>query len=361
MNMQLLDLYSDYLLSSFGATTATGLSKLLGGSISHDAITRMLSSERQTSKDFWRVVKPLVREISSEKGVMTIDDSIEEKPYSDENELVCWHYDHSKGRNVKGINFMTAFYQTEHGRLPVGYELVAKPVPYCDLKTKREKRRSLVSKNEYCRRLLAQAVQNGIPFGYVITDVWYASAENIIFIKNELKKDIVMPLKSNRKVALSLEDKRNGRYVHIDTLEYRESSVREVYLETVPFPVHLVRQIFTNEDNSTGCLYLITTDLTMTYDQIITTYQKRWGVEVFHKSVKQNASLCKSPTHTVSTQANHFFAALCAYTKLERLSVSKKLNQTALKTKLYVAALQQAFEELRKLQPIQFQDLTVQS
>lgn len=358
MNMPLLDLYSDYLLSSFGATTATGLSQLVGGSISHDAITRMLSSERQTSKDLWRVIKPLVREISSEAGTITIDDSIEEKPYTDENELVCWQYDHCKGRNVKGINFLTAFYQTERGHLPVGYELVSKSVRYSDVKTKREKRLSPISKNEYCRRLLAQAVQNGIPFRYVIADVWYASAENILFIKNELKKDVVMPLKSNRKVALSLDDKRNGRYVHIDTLDYPESSVREVYLETVPFPVHLVRQIFTNEDNSTGCLYLIATDLTMTYDHIITTYQTRWGVEVFHKSVKQNASLSKSPTQTVTTQANHFFAALCAYTKLERLSVTKKLNQTALKNKLSVTALQHAFEELRKLQPIQFHELT---
>ena len=34
MNRDLVDLYSDYLLSSFGATTATGLSDLLEGSIS---------------------------------------------------------------------------------------------------------------------------------------------------------------------------------------------------------------------------------------------------------------------------------------------------------------------------------------
>lgn len=334
MKTELLDLYSDYLLSSFGATTATGLSGLLEGRVSHDAISRMLSSERQTSKDFWKKVKPLVREISSDDGVFIIDDSIEEKPYTDENDLVCWHYDHSKGRNVKGINFLTAFYSTSRGSLPVGYELIAKTIRYSDVKTRREKRRSPVTKNEYCRDLLAQAVQNGIPFRYVITDVWYASAENIRFVKHDLHKDVVMPLKSNRKVALSLADKHKGRYVHIDTLDYQELAVRDVYLEGVEFPVRLVRQVFTNEDNSTGILYLIASDLTMTYDQIIATYKKRWAVEVYHKSLKQNASLSKSPTQTVTTQANHFFTALCAYTKLEMLSVSKKLNHTALKSKL---------------------------
>lgn len=39
-----LDLYTDYLLSSTGATMATGLSRLLEGALSHDHITRWLST-----------------------------------------------------------------------------------------------------------------------------------------------------------------------------------------------------------------------------------------------------------------------------------------------------------------------------
>ena len=42
----LLDLYTDYLLSSFGQTTATGLSKALDGAVSHDKITRLLSDHQ---------------------------------------------------------------------------------------------------------------------------------------------------------------------------------------------------------------------------------------------------------------------------------------------------------------------------
>jgi hypothetical protein len=49
------------------------------------------------------------------------------------------------------------------------------------------------------------------------------------------------------------------------------------------------------------------------YDDMVTSYRKRWNVEPYHKSLKQNASLEKSPTHTVVTQTNHFFAALCGY------------------------------------------------
>ena len=39
-----LDLYTDYLLSSTGPTTTMGLSRLLDGALSHDHITRWLSS-----------------------------------------------------------------------------------------------------------------------------------------------------------------------------------------------------------------------------------------------------------------------------------------------------------------------------
>ncbi|MDR1492133.1 MAG: hypothetical protein LBT05_05380 [Planctomycetaceae bacterium] len=56
-----LDLYTDYLLSSVGRTTATGLSRLLDGYLLHDQISRILSSNEFTSKDLWYEVKRLVR------------------------------------------------------------------------------------------------------------------------------------------------------------------------------------------------------------------------------------------------------------------------------------------------------------
>ncbi len=39
----IFDLYVDCLLSSFGSVTATGLSELLNGLISHDKITRRMT------------------------------------------------------------------------------------------------------------------------------------------------------------------------------------------------------------------------------------------------------------------------------------------------------------------------------
>jgi hypothetical protein len=79
-NSRLLDLYTNYVLSSFGATTATGLSHLVRD-ISHDQVTRFLPQEFLTDKDLWHIVKPQVRAVESSEAVLAIDDSVEESQY----------------------------------------------------------------------------------------------------------------------------------------------------------------------------------------------------------------------------------------------------------------------------------------
>jgi len=352
-NGKLLDLYSDYLISAFGQTTATGLSSLLNGEVSHDQMQRSLAGEEQTSADLWRIAKPHVRKIESPDGVMIVDDSIAEKPYTDENDIICWHYDHSQQRAIKGINFVTCLYHNRGVSLPVGYELVRKTERFIDPKNGKEKRRANKTKNEMYRDLMHQAVRNQIPFKYALNDIWFASAENMNFVKLTLEKEFIMPLKGNRKVAMSVDAKQEGRYQRVDTLELEPMNPVPVYLEGVEFALLLVKQVFTHEDGSTGIQYLVTSDTTLDGNGITALYQKRWNVEPYHKSLKQNASLEKSPTQTVATQTNHFFAALCGYIKLELLKGDTKLNHFALKAKLYLHAIHAAYAQLRELNPAQ--------
>lgn len=349
MDPNLLELYTDYLIASFGPTTATGLARLTEEAISHDQVTRLLASPRKTGRDLWRKVKPLVRQIESPDGVLIVDDTIEEKPYTDENEIICWHWDHSKGRNVKGINFLTALYENQGQSLPVSFDIVEKTEVYTDEKTGKLKRRSATTKNERFRRMLTQCAANRIEFGYVLADSWFASSENMRHVKLELDREFIFALKANRKVALSLDDKQEGHYVRVDALVIEPATVREVYLKEVPFPLLFCKEIFTNEDGSSGVLYLVTSDTTLTSDHMKTYYKRRWKVEEYHKSIKQNASLAKSPTRTETTQTNHLFASLLAFVKLEGLKSTTSKNHYALKTKLYVKALKVAFAELQSL------------
>ena len=347
----MLDLYTDYLIASFGPTTATGLSRLLDGQISHDQVTRFLSDRLKTSADLWRLVKPLLRQVETDDGVLIFDDSIEEKPYTDENEQVAWYFDASKNRTVKGINFLTAFYQVGEVGLPVAFDIVSKTETYLDAKKQLTKRRSQQTKNALYRQLLQVCVHNQVKFRYVLNDCWYASSDNMKFVHLDLKKDFIFAIKDNRKVALSADDQKQGRFQAVKTLNLPEDQAQQVWLEGVPFALLLVKQVFKNDDGSTGTRYLVTSDLTLSADRLAKLFQRRWSVEVYHKSLKQNASLAKSPTKSVVTQGNHLFASLCAYIKLEGLKVKTKTSPFALKSKIYLSALKSAYAELVKLNP----------
>jgi hypothetical protein len=350
MEADLLELYSDYLLSAFSLTTATGLSKMTGAVVSHDKITRFLSEKELNSPELWRLVKPLVREFEDENSaVLIIDDTIEEKPYTDESELVCWHYDHSKGRNVKGINLLSTLYQVGDLSIPVAFELVNKTEWVFNEKKEKWQRKSSLTKNEHYRRMLKACAKNRIGFRYVLNDVWYASSENMCYVKEELKKEFIMPIKTNRKVALSLEHKKRGEYEQVGSLELELGTLREVHVEQVEFPLLLCKQVFKNEDGTEGVLYLVSSDVTLDHKRLSTIYQRRWKVEEYHKSLKVNASLAKSPTKTMRTQSNHVFASIYAFVKLERLKMATKMNHFALRSRIYLKAVQAAFREVQAL------------
>ena len=148
MKIDYIELYTDYLISSNGYATATGLSAIMDNSIKHDQITRFLSQNNFSSKDLWKKVKPIVREVESEKACLIFDDTVQEKMWTDENKIICWHYDHNFGRSVKGINLLNALYYSNNASIPVAFEIVEKTIHFCDVKTKKEKRKSELTKNE---------------------------------------------------------------------------------------------------------------------------------------------------------------------------------------------------------------------
>lgn len=343
-----LDLYTDYLLSTCGQATATGLSAMLDGEISHDKVTRFLSEREYTSKDLWREVKAVVRKVESTEAVLVFDDTIQEKAWTDENEVMCWHFDHCKGRSVRGINLLNALYHSEEVSIPVAFEVVRKPIQFCDIATRRVKRASEVTKNELMREMIGSCVGNGLKFRYVLMDSWFAARENFEYIVKK-NKHFIAALKDNRLVALSEQDRAQGRFVRVDTLQLTDKQAVRGWLKGFTDEVLIVRRVFTNKGGSTGLLNLVCSDLTLDGDQVATIYKKRWKVEEFHKSLKSNAALAKSPTRTVRTQKNHVFMSIYAVFKLECLKLKHQLNHFALRAKIIIKATQLAYAELLAL------------
>jgi len=347
-----LDLYTDYLLSSTGPTTATGLSRLLDGEVSHDHITRWLSSATWGSADIWRQAKPLIRQAEARQkpedfAVLLVDDSVLEKAHTDANELICTHWDHRQQRYIKGLNFVSLLYQAGDLALPLAVELVRKTVPVWDAKTQQTKYRSPFTKNEYLQQML-RAAQQQVAYRYLLADSWYASAENMSLVR-ALGHHFVFALESSRTVALSEGARAQGQFQAVQSLAFPDAQPLRVYLRAVKEAVLVSRQVFTNQDGSQGVLYLVSSDADLNQAQLTTIYQRRWKVEEYHKSLKQNASMGKSPTRTLTTQANHFVAAVLAYTKLEVLKLKCGIGHFRLKAQLYAVGVKAMYQQLGQL------------
>ena len=352
-----LDLYTDYLLSSTGPTTATGLSRLVDGALSHDHITRWLSSATWHSADIWRQAKSLIRQAEAQRpaeefAVLVVDDSILEKAHTDANELICTHWDHRQQRYVKGLNFVTLLYQAEELALPLAVELVRKTVPVYHPKTQKTSYQSPSTRNEYLQQMLRVALpgwpQQQVAYRYLLADSWYASVENMNLVR-ALGHYFIFALESSRTVALSEGARAQGQFQAMHSLVFPDAQPLRVWLRSVKEAVLVTRQVLPNKDGSQGIWYLVSSDTDLTQAQRTMIYQRRWKVEEYHKSLKQNASIGKSPTKTLTTQANHFLAAVLAYIKLEALKLKCGIGHFRLKAQLYTVGLKAMYQQLAQL------------
>ena len=343
-----INLYTDFLIAQNWYATATGLSAMLDKEVSHDQITRFLSNNEFTSKDLWKRVKKTVREIESEDGCLIFDDTVQEKKWTDENDIICWHYDHTKGKSVKGLNILNMLYYSNEVSIPVGFEIIKKDILYSDIKTKKQKRKSKKTKNEILRDMFDISIANNLKFKYVLMDVWFASNKNFEHIASK-NKEFIAAIKGNRLFAKNLDDKYEGKFTSIDSLLVSDKESVRGYLKGYDKEVIIVCRVFTNKDGSTGTLYLVCSDLTLDSDSISTIYEKRWKVEEYHKSLKSNVDLGKSPTKKVKTQSNHVFLSILAFFKLECLKIKHNLNHFALRMKLLIKANRIAYDELQRL------------
>lgn len=104
--------------------------------------------------------------------------------------------------------------------VPVGFELVLKTLHFCELKTRKEKRKSKRTKNGMLRDMVQQMIHNQLKFKYMLAGSWFGSSENMLFTHRR-KKRFIFDMKSNRNAALHEEDRNKGQWTRIDELGNR--------------------------------------------------------------------------------------------------------------------------------------------
>ena len=195
--------------------------------------------------------------VSRETGdVLILDDTIEEKPYTGDNEIICWHFSHAKGRCITGVNLLSSLIGYEDIAFSIGFKIIVKDLHFCDVKFKKEKRQSSTTKNQHVRALIKQAIINQAKFDYLLADNWFGAKDNREFIHYELNKFFIFGMKANRLIAFSEEERKRGQYQNLNSFSFKDGEKRMVWFKDLAFPVALITKIFKNEDSyrhSTHC------------------------------------------------------------------------------------------------------------
>ena len=94
-----LDIYTLFLLSEPKYGGCSRLAEILGD-VSHDSVNRFLLRERYEPKDLFSIIEKI---INPEGGILSVDDTVIEKIYSDPKNAELISYSRGQGKPIKQL------------------------------------------------------------------------------------------------------------------------------------------------------------------------------------------------------------------------------------------------------------------
>lgn len=300
------EIYMSYLLSEPQYTSCVRLSTIMK-TISHDSINRFLERERFAPKDLFDEEKNKIELVG---GILSVDDSVLDKPYSDTNEAEFINYFWSGKHHaiVKGINLISLFYTDIHGTsVPINYRIYNKSVNK--------------TKNDYFREMLIEVLSWGVLPKWVTGDSWYSSLENLKFIRSN-KLNFMFGIESNRIISSE-----RGKYIQIQKFEdWSSDDIQTIYLKDYGM-VKACRQLYKNVYRyyvmSTAELSNLESIIKIDFDRV---HDAHWRIERFHRAIKQVCNIERFQVRNENPIKNHIFCALKAFVKLEFMRFNKTIS-----------------------------------
>lgn len=287
-----LELYTKFLIANHNRYSGVELSKTSNGRLSHDSVSRWLSEEEFDSKDLWSHVRNMVEK---DKGYLIVDDSVLDKRFSRNNELVGRHWSGNEHRLICGIDLVNLLWTKGEECIP------------CDYRIYQSENKGVKTKNQHFRDMLMISKKRGFKPLYVLADCWYGSVENMKYIEKQGWK-FIMGAKENRQVSIT-----KNIYVSIASLDWSKTLIQKVWLKE--FGYVMAAKIIVKDDD---IRYVVTNDLSLTdIDALKNHNDHRWNIETFHRGIKQTAGIEKCYSTLAQSQRNHIFASFVAFVKLE--------------------------------------------
>lgn len=287
-----LPIYMGFLMTEPHSISCTQLADTY--KISHDSVNRFLEREQYDSYDLYT---ESMQYIDNNKLIISVDDTVLDKPYSQHADLVGFFWSGKHHRSVKGINLITLYVTDQSGKnVPISFRLYDKS----ENKTK----------NDYFMDMLNDVLQWGANIHYVTSDSWYASTSNLKTIRNHGIR-FMFGIDSNRKVSL-----KKGIWHQIRSLPEFENG-QKVWLKDFGFVQLFKTQL--KEQQRFYVVYQSDSDDDISLKGFEDLHLKHWKIEQYHRVIKQVCHIEKFQFRRSRLITNHVFAALMAYVQIQKI------------------------------------------
>lgn len=261
--------------------------------------------------------KPLTSEDRAD--VFIVDDSLYERAGYKKTQMASRVFDHVSMRYKTGFRLLTLGWSDGNSFVPINASLLASSkdsnqlgdfskVDNRSLAGKRRKM-AVTKATDVVLHLLKYTKTSGLRARYVLFDSWFSTPHTLVKIK-EMGFDSIAMVKVSSKINYEYEGqrknikqiyasckKRRGRSAYLLSVKVKVGKGTEDE-PAIPARIVCVR----NRSNKKNWLAVICTDMSLTEEEIIRIYGKRWNIEVFFKSCKSLLNL-RTECHSLSYDA----------------------------------------------------------
>ncbi len=277
----------------------------------HDAFTRLLTRLEPDAETLWT---ESMTQIDLEDGLLIVDDSTLDKPYSNRNDLVYRHYSGKHGAVVSGINLITLLWTDGDRAVPCDYRIFDKDT---DRKTK----------NDHFSEMIMKAHERGFSPAMVCFDSWYSSLDNLKLVRG-LGWHFLTRLKGNRQV-----NPQGTGLKAVSEVEIDESGLI-VWLKGFG-EIKVFRLIDTNGNAQ----HWATNKIEMSELERVKYAGYSWQIEQFHRGIKQFCLIERAQCRRRRPWQNHINLCLRAFLRIESHCYRTGISWFEAKTSIIRAAV----------------------
>lgn len=302
--------YINFIIATPRSVTATEASSCQPESKNapaHDAFTRLLSRLEADTEQLWAEAKT---QIDLQRGILVLDDSTLEKPYSPFNALLYRHWSGKQKEVVAGINLITLLWTDGVRVVPVDYRVF-------------DKDRDGKTKNDHFAEMLETACSRGFNPALICFDSWYGSLENLKAVR-AFGWHFLTRLKSNRQIRFG-----TGKLQAVSEAGLCGGDGTIVWLKGFgEIKVFRVRVTDGTSD------YWATSLREMSETARETQAKSAWRIEMYHRALKQQCLIERAQCRRLRPVLNHIGLCIRAFVRLESHCYREKLTWIEAKTSI---------------------------